>query len=97
MPWSQPKVYELYGPRLDNIHYVFEGTPENSLLALDVGDIDIIEWPPFSTCKCSRAYSIFAFSREISIQQLLRQMRVSRLSSTLARFLLEAPLRLLSL
>lgn len=63
MPWSQPKVYELYGPRLDNIHYVFEGTPENSLLALDVGDIDIIEWPPFSTCKCSRA-TLFSLSPE---------------------------------
>ncbi len=45
MPWSQPNVYETYGPRLDNIHYVFEGTPEDSFLALDVGDVDIIDCP----------------------------------------------------
>jgi ABC-type transport system substrate-binding protein len=44
IPWTPDFEYEMYGPHLDNVHYVFTGSPENSFLGLDVGDYDIIDW-----------------------------------------------------
>ena len=45
IPSPGPTTYEQYGPRLDVIHMPLLGNTENMFIAMDNGEIDILDWP----------------------------------------------------